>query len=81
MRSELMEFTIQQLSVGSAMQNFAFYSFVALMLLVVFIQINAHNETGIRKFVLRNLGKLGDAITNTTHAAYFVMKRLFLSRH
>jgi hypothetical protein len=60
------------------MQNFAFYSLVACMLLIVIVQTNAHNETGIRRFVLSRVTWLGHMIYRTCH---FKLKRMFINKH
>ncbi len=60
------------------MQNFAFYSLVVCMLLIVIVQTNAHNETGIRRFVLSRVTRFGHMIYRTFH---FKVKRIFINRH
>jgi hypothetical protein len=81
MPSELMEFKLQHLSVGNALQNFAFYSLLAFMLLVIIVQLNHDHETGVRKFVLARITRVLDALNAVCHEIFFMVRRLFISRH
>lgn len=42
-----------QFSVGTPLQNFGVYSLLTLLLLVVIVQVNAHNEIGVRRTLFR----------------------------
>jgi hypothetical protein len=81
MPSELIDFKFEHLSVGSALQNFAFYSLVLLMLLIIIVQTNVHHETGIRKFIIGLVTRFSDVAQAASHTLYFRLRELFISRN
>jgi hypothetical protein len=80
MLPKLLVFEFQHLSVGSALQNFAVYSLIAFMLMIVLVQLNIGHETGVRRFLTTRASWLAHMMQPGYRALCFKVKQL-ISRH
>ncbi|RWY51174.1 hypothetical protein [Mucilaginibacter gilvus] len=76
----LMDALRHHLSVGNALQNIAFYTFVCLLFMILLVQLNAHQETGIRRFSTTRFLRLRQVMHFAVKVLSHMVRRLFVNK-